>query len=536
MLGLGGCGSSKQEALVYVAVFLYYTGENVVVNTALPLISYTVCRFQYPNTSIADCQSIERHFELAGDKTSSFYYMLEKVISFIPPLLLAAFFGPWSDQHGRMLPFLLPFCENMAAVVLFLLVQFEHSVSEISLVMTGFLIRAFSGHFILFRLISFSYIADLIHFRDVYINMGNDTEGTRPRSYTNERRRGVPVEVAGGGGGGRNQSEFLTSKCRLQVADSMGSVAGAGLAWALQMIHGQVLALATGAVFLLLGALVVVFFLRNRNHQNSVEESENVCVTCLKKIAGVFHSSTVDVGRVQMWGSVVIVFLMVGCLEGWDTITIPFVLDQPLSWPGRRFSAFVASFSLFQSVFPLVIAPALQDHTVVGVSLLCSMFGGLWMAFSRTTWSMMLAGCFNHMVDCIFPAVKAMLNKDLRLDQVGKVLSRLSLAEASSIIVGPLLIVQLYKDTASSYPGLAFLASSAVPAAILTVGVLVESFCPVQSKPRREQFQLPELDRGDVSRHEPDMPLCQAMAVCGVRLNGDTADRGSFPSSFLGRV
>ncbi|XP_070201190.1 uncharacterized protein [Littorina saxatilis] len=129
----------------------------------------------------------------------------------------------------------------------------------------------------------------------------------------------------------------------------------------------------------------------------------------------------------------------------------------------------------------------------------------------------MLAGSLSHMIDCVFPALRAILVSRLSQDQVGEVLSRMSAAEALSTVVGPLAIVQLYNHTVDYFPGLAFVASSALPMAILLVGAVVEAFYQPRVRHVIREFQVPELGARDGSR-KPD--FTQSLNVPSATVSG----------------
>ena len=63
MPGCGYCQCTLREAPVLLAAFLYYTGENMVVMTALPYITYGVCRDIFPNATTEFCLNINKHPE-----------------------------------------------------------------------------------------------------------------------------------------------------------------------------------------------------------------------------------------------------------------------------------------------------------------------------------------------------------------------------------------------------------------------------------------------------------------------------------------
>ena len=302
-----------------------------------------------------------------------------------------------------------------------------------------------------------------------------------------------------------DQSEFLVSMSRLQVAESLGVVSGAFLGWTFQKAGGAPLSFCMGASTLALGILVVIVWMKEvRNPRCSQQTAangsgESVPKLCLKKVLQMLSCKRVDLDPVLLWGCSLIMFLMFGVREGRGTIVVAFVQQPPLSWPNERLSAYIAAYSVFQSVFLFLFAPFLKDRSVVIIGLLCSSAGGIWLAFSTTTWSMMLAGCFSHMMDCIFPALRAILSKNLTQAQVGEVLSRMSAAESLSTIAGPLATVELYNLTNDYFPGTAFLASAAIPAAILLVGAVVEAFYEPEVRPLG-QLEMPGLGARDASQ------------------------------------
>nr|KAG5698552.1 hypothetical protein BaRGS_023255 [Batillaria attramentaria] len=57
------------------------------------------------------------------------------------------------------------------------------------------------------------------------------------------------------------------------------------------------------------------------------------------------------------------------------------------------------------------------------------------MVFLTTTWQMMVAGCLSQMADCVLPAVKAIVSKKVDETNVGRVLSRLTAAEALACMI-----------------------------------------------------------------------------------------------------
>ena len=75
----------------------------------------------------------------------------------------------------------------------------------------------------------------------------------------------------------------------------------------------------------------------------------------------------------------------------------------------------------------------------------------------------------------------------------------MSAAESLSTIAGPLATVELYNLTNDYFPGTAFLASAAIPAAILLVGAVVEAFYEPEVRPLG-QLEMPGLGARDASQ------------------------------------
>ena len=460
--------------------------------------------------------------------------MAEKMLGTIPALLLALFFGPWSDIHGRKLPLLLPYIGNIVAVVMFLLGHYLQVTPVTLLIMAGFLARALSGHFILVHLISFSYVADLVRTAGSYEEIG--VSGKRGRAGEAGRRAGgqrAGPEAAGTDSGEYeeirqeplwrdaaalparrekvDQGELMAGMTRLQVAETLGIVSGAVMGWGFQKAGGSPLSFGVGALILTAGMLVVILWMKEVHDPLRTQRtastaanasSESAPKRALKNLARMLNCKKLDVDPMLLWGCSLIMFLMFAVREGRAAITVPFIQQPPLSWPNARLSAYIAVYSIAQSVFLFVVAPFMKDRNVVIVSLLGATVGGIWVALSTVTWSLMVAGCFSHMTDCIFPALRAILSRNLAQSQVGEVLSRMSAAEALSTIVGPLAVVHLYNRTNDYFPGTAFLATAAVPAAILLVGAVVEAFYEPKVRPLG-QSEVPELDARDASQR-PD--------------------------------
>ena len=61
-------------------------------------------------------------------KDSALFLMIEKMVSVIPAMVLAAFFGPWSDAHGRKLPLMIPYVGIIISTILYYLAYYLEKV------------------------------------------------------------------------------------------------------------------------------------------------------------------------------------------------------------------------------------------------------------------------------------------------------------------------------------------------------------------------------------------------------------------------
>ena len=90
MSGCGDCSSTRRQASVLLAAFLYFTGENMILMTALPYVTYGVCRDQFPNASVYFCLNINQHPEQERSIQVPLL-ALRTMVLLVPKLLLLLF-------------------------------------------------------------------------------------------------------------------------------------------------------------------------------------------------------------------------------------------------------------------------------------------------------------------------------------------------------------------------------------------------------------------------------------------------------------
>ncbi|KAL8585516.1 hypothetical protein ACOMHN_051401 [Nucella lapillus] len=498
----------RKELPLVIAALMYFTGENCIITTSLPYITFAVCRDLGQNTSVDFCLHLNQHpdqsTELQEDSVQ--WSMAERVSSSVPAVLLTALCACWIDRCGPKPLFLLPCLGNVLSVVCFILALL-HLVPHVPVLAffgTGFLIKALSGREVLFRFISFTYLADVVHSSGSYEEIGAGIGGgfeyqtlleNRNRHVRDMGKRDRRKREADGF---HKRGQLLAGVCRLQMAESLGMVLGALLSWLCQKFGGALLAFLVGAVISLLGMLVVVCFMKDYRYLNSNDDSATLGTS--KKVQNIFSCRSLDIDHVTMWGCFCVVLFTSSYRAGHTTLIVPFLQQPPLSWPRERYSAYAASFNAFQAIL-FFVSHVIKPHTVVVMSLVLATAGGVWTAFATTTRSMLVSGCLSRVVDLISPALMTLLCLHLHQNQTSQVLFRISLAKSLSTLIGPPMFAQLYAHTKDYYTGMVFLITAGIPVGVLLVGAMVEVFYSLGFKsPREEDLPVPELEARDASR------------------------------------
>ncbi|KAK7477612.1 hypothetical protein BaRGS_00031160 [Batillaria attramentaria] len=475
---------SLEELPVLVAVFLYFLADYMMLYTAFPYTIYAVCLDTFPNATVPFCLHLNDQPDLEDQVTgrAAVFFTMEKVVGPIPSLILAAVLGRWSDHNGRRLPMLIPCVGACLATVLFLLADYLRHTSVIWVMMTGFFLRALSGQGLIFRLMSYSHTADVVNQR-----FRNDRDATEEEKARKDRL-------------------LFRRSARIQAAENLGMAAGGLLAWVTQVIFNAPTSLCMSSAIHVLVAVIVWLWVRDVAlcpQHKQIGNTQSILQVFKEKFCMMFGDGA---DRLTMWGMFTATFILIGCLNGRAAVIMAAVQRAPLSWPNDRLSALGAACSSTASFFLFFLAPCFRHTTVIVIGLVVSMAGTLWMMSPSTTWEMMAAGCMGQLADCVTPAIKTMASTRAPKEQVGRLLSRLTVAEALGAILVPTALVPVYVFTVQAFAGAVFLVCACLLVSVLVIlmGVTLANCCKVEHGPETQRLIAADKvsDASDPDQHK----------------------------------
>ena len=168
-------------------------------------------------------------------------------------------------------------------------------------------------------------------------------------------------------------------------------------------------------------------------------------------------------GRSQLLVFLVIIMVFQLCKAGEANILVLFVQASPLSFDKSSYGYIRALDFLCLALVVLLLVPQLvmlfnvDDTTLLLIGTLMSIIRLLIVSFSTRTWMVyfgIVIGCPCAMIPT---AVKSIISKIVRVDEVGKVFSMFSIIQMLCNILGTLIYTNVYAVTLNVFRGMSFI-------------------------------------------------------------------------------
>ncbi|KFM81022.1 Proton-coupled folate transporter, partial [Stegodyphus mimosarum] len=417
--------SEIKQLKIEVIMFLYMFSYIMRSVSSVTLMMEKVCSVHL-GYSKKVCSNLSYYEEInvEVERMTNNYHLAHSLIQMLPSAILSCFIGTWSDKYGRKLPILAALLgiilDGLGATICawFLYSRIEYYL--ISAIFTGF-----SGGFISVLTVLYSYASDITTFRK------------RTMKY-------ALLEVAFG------------------YSLPLGQLAG-GL---LFRSHGYVIVFMTSTAGHILGLAWVLFVLQetrgldnNDNWRTKLRQlwSTEAVIASMKATI----KKRPNRGREQLLLLILAMSTVVLNLAGSSGIAYMYA-HHMYNWDNTTFSTVSSVFSVIGTTSMLIAVPIfkwlkLNDPALGIVGSASILLKGVGTGLATQKWIYYLASLLGLLSGLSTLAGRSRISKVVSKDDLGKVFSFLTSAEAVLPVLATSVISQSFNASLTFYPGLVYL-------------------------------------------------------------------------------
>lgn len=428
-----------------VILLLFRMGESMLEPSVVLYIYHSVCLREYPGHSEGVCVDLGRYPEKENhvQHIAAQYILWYRVLWNLPAIILALFCGSWSDYVGRKMPVILPCFGTVLAVLLYLISTLNPRL-YFPMALCGAALRgAFGGTAIIFMALQ-SHVTDII----------------------SEDRRTWRLGV-------------------LYSMNFFGNVAGFILMGIILSVSGFQSIFCTVMFMHSSCIMIALLFLRDHptvevNDEKSRRRAQYFChVGHARESLDVLMRPREGKGRCHLWLLLTVVVVNQTMKSGEDDVTVLYVDRRPFNWNQAMFGYLCAVDFACMGFCACVLLPLFNVHfrrsdlflSIFGVG--CKIGRLTLMATSTSTWMVFLAVIVGSPVAMAISAIKSLLSKTVRKDEVGKIFALMSCGETIASMTGSLCFNLIYTSTADFFPGFTFLLNAGLYVCFLIVFVIL---------------------------------------------------------------
>ena len=428
-----------------VILLMFRMGESMLEPSVVLYIYHSVCLREFGSNAEGTCHNLGRYPEKEDQVQviAAQYILWYRVLWNLPAIVLALFCGSWSDYVGRKMPVVLP-CFGTVLAVLLYLVSTLNPMLYFPMALCGAALRgAFGGTAIIFMALQ-SHVTDII----------------------SEERRTWRLGV-------------------LYSMNFFGNVAGFVLMGIILSVSGFQSIFCTVMFMHSSCIIIALFFLRDTptlecNDEKSRNRARYFChIGHARESIHVLMRPREGKGRCHLWLLLTVVVVNQTMKAGEDDVTVLFVDRRPFNWNQATFGYLAAVDFACMGLCACVLLPLFNVHfrrsdlflSVFGVG--CKIGRLTLLATATHTWMIFLAVIVGSPIAMAISAIKSLLSKTVRKDEVGKIFALMSCGETIASLTGSLFFNLFYTSTADFFPGCTFLLNAGLYVTFLIAFVIL---------------------------------------------------------------